>query len=153
MLAPVAGANPGATSVGPDVKPEIPASVYAARRAKLMQSLGGCAAVLKSFTTSSKTDPYFYYLTGLTEAGAMLVLSPRSRVFKQELQLPARNPGAEIWTGYKEPISAKLSRKYKVDRVGVARGISRTLRRALRRSRCYRRTASRVGSARRRSGR
>jgi Xaa-Pro aminopeptidase len=139
-LAPEALAETDTTaSVGPDVKPELPASVYAARRARLMQSLGGCAAALRSFPKSDEEpDPYFYYLTGIEEKGAVLVLSPRSRVVKSEISLPPRNPGDEIWTGYKQPISAKLSRAYQVDRVSVARGsVPRALKDGLRRSRCY----------------
>lgn len=125
------------TKVGPDVPPELPASVYAARRAKLIQTLGGCAAAIKSFPEPDGIDPYFYYLTGIEEDGAVLLLSPRARVVKQELALPPRNPGAEIWTGYKEPISPRLSRKYQVDRVTPTRGTPRGLMNALRRSRCW----------------
>lgn len=129
LVAAVAAAEP--------VPPELPASVYAKRRAELAKRLGGCATLLRSFASDDAPDPDFYYLTGISESGAQLVLSPRARVVKSELALPARNPGAERWTGYKEPISAKLRQKYMVDRVGVARGTPRSLKNGLRRSRCY----------------
>ena len=119
------------------VPPELPASVYAERRAELAGKLGGCVAVLKSFATDEGPDPYFYYLTGIDEPGAQLILSPRARVVRSEIALPPRDPGSERWTGYKEAISAKLRERYKVDRVGVARGVPRSLRNGLRRSRCY----------------
>lgn len=125
-------------AVGPDVPPDLPQSVYRDRRDRLIGRLGGCAAALRSFATDDEPDPYFYYLTGIEEAGAVLVLAPRARVNRQVLYLPPRNPGNEIWTGYKEPLSPRLRAKYKVDAVSVTRGAApRSLQNGIRRARCY----------------
>lgn len=119
------------------VPEDIPASVYEKRREQVMKSLGGCAAVLEAQSRRG-IDPYFYYLTGIEEQGAMLLLSPKGKVIKTSLHLPPRNPDDEIWTGYKEPISPALRRKHRVDEVRTTRGgMPRGLSGALRRSRCY----------------
>ena len=126
-------------SVGPDVPPEIPMSVYKKRREALTKRLGNCAATIKSRTTDDNLDEYFYYLTGIAEAGAALTFAPKARVNKTSLAFPARNPRAEIWTGYKERIDSKARKKYLVDDVReVSRpGISRALRIGLRKGKCY----------------
>lgn len=49
-------------------------------------------------------DPNFYYLTGLTESDAVLIVFKKLQDFSgnvtdELLFVPARNPGAEAWTG------------------------------------------------------
>ncbi len=125
-------------SVGPDVPPDVPMGVYEKRRRALSDKLGNCAAALKSQPGEEGFDPYFYYLTGIEDAGAGLLLAPRGPIVKQAVYLPTRDPESEIWTGYKEPMSASLRKKYLVDEVGRMRGgVPRGLGNALRRSRCY----------------
>ena len=41
----------------------------------------------------------FYYLTGFSEPGAILVLSPNSKEQKETLFVPEKNPDKERWTG------------------------------------------------------
>jgi Xaa-Pro aminopeptidase len=125
-------------SVGPDVPPEIPMSVYEKRRRLLSDKLGNCAAAIRAQGgADGGIDQYFFYLTGVEDAGAGLLLSPRGAIVKQALYLPPRDPESEIWTGYKEPMSTSLRKKYRVDEVGRMRGgVPRGLGGALRRSRC-----------------
>lgn len=100
---------------------ELPASVYQARRARLMASLGGCAAVISSqgetsgVTEDFRQDADFYWLTGINEPGAHLVLQPKSPYRKVTLFLRSRDPEAERWTGPREAISPDLVEKYGVD--------------------------------------
>ena len=145
-LAPLraAAAGPPDASVASETPPErlvaeIPVAVYAARRAKLMDRLGGCVGVLRSVPDDTLgLDPYFYYLTGVTEPGAVLVLAPRERVYKTTLLLTPRDAEAEIWEGYREPMSAALRGRYGVDQVARTRGgAPRQLTRALRHTSCY----------------
>jgi Xaa-Pro aminopeptidase len=122
----------------PQVPPELPASVYRERRDRLMQSLGPCAAALRSVPGAGGLDPYFFYLTGLEEPGAILVLGPREPVFRQSIYLTPRDPELEVWEGYREPMSPALRDRYQVDEVSRARGpVPRALFKALRRGRCY----------------
>jgi Xaa-Pro aminopeptidase len=129
-----------ADTVGPDVEPELPASVYAKRREKLMNKLGDCVAALKAAKPAdgSAIDPYFYYLTGVKDEGAFLLLAPRESIYRETLLFKPRDAEAEIWVGYRETMSPRLQSKYEVDYVGRIRGATpRGLTRAFRHSRCY----------------
>ncbi len=138
LIAAPAAAEPTA-SVGPDMPPQIPASFYKARRDRLAQRLGGCVGVMKAYGPSGDDpfDPYFFYLTGIEEAGTMLTLAPREAIVRSSIDLLPRDPETEIWEGYREPMSSGLRRKYEVDRVGRVRGgMPNLIYGALRRSRC-----------------
>lgn len=91
-----------------------PPSVYQARRAKLMKALGGGIAMLQARGEEDadgyRQDADFYYLTGLNEPDAVLVLSPEERVYKERLFLKPRNPDAERWTGVRPDIGDSLRR-------------------------------------------
>ncbi len=137
--APVGARAQGAGEGKGELPPAIPASVYRARRDKLAARLGGCVGVIKAFPASGEDpfDPYFFYLTGIDEAGAVLTLAPREAIVKSSLDLTPRDPEMEIWEGYREPLSIGLRKKYEVDRVGRLRGpVPGLLYGALRRSRC-----------------
>jgi len=139
VLSSAAPAAAQPASVGPDVPPEIPASVYRARRDRLAQRLSGCVAVIKSFAPSGDdtVDPYFYYLTGIDEEGALLVLAPSEPIVRSSIDLTPRDPEQEIWEGYREPLGIALRNKYQVDRVGRVRGPAPGfLYSAVRHSRC-----------------
>ncbi len=107
----------------PSPPPELPASVYEARRAKVMAALGGCAAVISSqgevsgITEDYRQDADFYWLTGINEPNAFLVFQPKSPFRKVSLFLKPRDPEQERWTGPREPISPDLMQKFGVDRV------------------------------------
>ena len=125
-------------SVGPDVPAELPMSVYKNRRDALSKKLGNCAAAIKSRTTDDNLDEYFFYLTGISEPGVLLTLSPRGRVEKSSLNFPTRNPRSEIWTGYRERIDAKARKKYMVDSARESsRSIPRGLHYGIRKGKCY----------------
>jgi Xaa-Pro aminopeptidase len=96
-------------------------SVYAARRAALMNQMATGVAVVYA-SGEEDGDGYrqssdFYYLTGVVEAGAVLVLAPRERTYKEFLILAHRDPEAERWTGAREPISDALRARYGFERI------------------------------------
>ena len=102
---------------------DLPVEIYQNRRARLMAALGGCMAVLSSqgevsgITEDYRQDGDFYWLTGVNEPNAHLVLQPKAPYRKVTLILKSRDPEAERWTGPREPISPDLLKKYGVDRV------------------------------------
>lgn len=137
-----AAAKPPRRSATADVPADVPASVYAERRARLMQQLGDCVGAIRSYAPDGEDgnafDNWFFYLTGIRESGAVLILAPREPIYRQQLLLRPRDAEAEIWVGYREPLSPALERKYRVDYVGRNRGgVPRHMRNAFRRSRCY----------------
>src|SRR4029078_1325252 len=75
--APAANAQQGFTDA-------FPAEEFAARRAKVMRSIGGGGAVLQVTTERRGESPLrqsnqFFYLTGVTEPRAFLVVDGRTR--------------------------------------------------------------------------
>jgi hypothetical protein len=107
----------------PAPPPEIPVTVYQQRRTRLLAELGGCTAVISSqgevngITEDYRQDADFYWLTGINEPNAHLVLQPKSAYRKVVLFLKPRDPEAERWTGPRDPVSPELLEKYGVDRV------------------------------------
>src|SRR6185295_17216181 len=79
------------------------ASPYTSRRAELRKALPDGVIVLFGRSESDPDDlrsgfyqePSFYYLTGWSQPGAVLVLEPMQDI----LFLPAKNSEAEKWTG------------------------------------------------------
>jgi Xaa-Pro aminopeptidase len=113
----------GFTHPQPSPPPDLPVEVYQARRARVLAELGGCVAVLSSqgevsgITEDYRQDADFFWLTGLNEPDAHLVLQPKSPYRKVTLFLKPRDPEAERWTGPREPVSPDLLARYGVDRV------------------------------------
>jgi Xaa-Pro aminopeptidase len=107
----------------PTPAPDLPVAVYRERRARVMEALGGCAALIGSqgevqgITEDYRQDADFYWLTGINEPDAYLVLQPNSKYRKVVLYLKSRDPEAERWTGPREAVSPELLEKYGVDRV------------------------------------
>jgi len=107
----------------PTPSADLPVAVYQQRRARVLAELGNCTAVIASqgavsgVTEDYRQDADFYWLTGINEPDAFLVLQPNSPYRKVVLVLKARDPEAERWTGPREAISPELLRKYGVDRV------------------------------------
>jgi Xaa-Pro aminopeptidase len=122
----VLAATVGGAFVHPHPAPpaDLPVAVYQQRRARVMAEIGDCVAVIASqgevngITEDYRQDADFYWLTGINEPNAYLVLLPKSRYRKVLLFLKPRDPEAERWTGPREPVSPDLIKKYGVDRVG-----------------------------------
>lgn len=102
---------------------DLAASVYKARRERVIVELGGCAAVLEAqgkpegIVEEFHQDGDFFWLTGLNEADAWLEFSPKAKNVKVRLWLRSRDPEAERWTGPRDPISPALLEKWGVDQV------------------------------------
>ncbi len=133
------GAVPPARAADAPVAPAkpFPPSVYQARRAKLMKALVGGIAMLQARGEEDadgyRQDGDFYYLTGLNEPDAVLVLCPEERVYKERLFLKPRNPDAERWTGVRPDISDSLRRATGIESIsrttslgGAMMGLLRT---------------------------
>jgi Xaa-Pro aminopeptidase len=121
----LAAAALGAAFQHPSISPppELPPSVYRERRERVMKALDGCIAVVAAqgetsgITEDFRQDADFFWLTGVNEPGAYLVLAPKSPYTKSTLYLKPRDPEAERWTGPREGISPDLIDRYGVDRV------------------------------------
>jgi Xaa-Pro aminopeptidase len=112
-------------------------STYASRRAELRKALPDSVVVLFGRTESDDDlrtgffqEPSFYYLTGWSEPGAVLVLEPeRDRLF-----LPARDREAEKWTGPKASAADTAAREVTgFDHVLAAPGLEAELLKLLER--------------------
>ncbi len=99
---------------------KIGVDIFKQRRQALLDSLGEGAAAL--FSQGSRTDAGyradadFWYLTGIDEPGAILVLAP-GEVDKEILLLATRNTEAERWTGRRSALTDSLHRTLKFDRI------------------------------------
>jgi Xaa-Pro aminopeptidase len=87
---------------------ELDKEIYQERRAEVMKEIGSGMAVLMSgyppFRNGDvyypfRVDNNFFYLTGIKEPGAFLVLYPKSQMKKEILFLPSQKPGRERWEG------------------------------------------------------
>ena len=112
----------------PQPPPDLPPSVYRDRRERVMKELGGCATLIAAQGESSalvpdfKQDDDFFWLTGVNEPGAWLLLYPKAKYHRHVLYLKPRDPEAERWTGPRDPISPALKEKYGVDQVRRGNG-------------------------------
>jgi len=95
--------------------------VYRERRQKLMQRLGGGVAVLYSRGEEDRDgflqDSDFHYLTGVDDPGAVLVLSPDERVYKEWLFLKPRDQDDERWHGERADIGDALRKDTGFERI------------------------------------
>jgi Xaa-Pro aminopeptidase len=77
--------------------------VFALRRKRVLADLGGSALVLGSTNDASegryRADSELFYLTGVTEPGAVAVLRPDGVDGDFVLFVRPRDPEAELWTG------------------------------------------------------
>jgi hypothetical protein len=111
------------THPSPQPPSELPVAIYQERREKVMRELGGCAAAIAAqgepvgVVPQFRQDDDFFWLTGMNEPGAWLVLLPKAKYTRTALYLRPRDPEAERWTGPRDPISPALKEKYGVDLV------------------------------------
>lgn len=105
----------------------LPKEVFKERRAKLMEMMGDGVAVLYgktgSFEGEFKQDNNFYYLTGVEEPGAILVLAPKEKSRKEVLLLAPRNPEDERWSGERPSLGKKLEDSLGFEYVGRTGGL------------------------------
>lgn len=103
-----AAAQSASVSITEDPGPA-PVKELAERRARILDGMGSGIMIL--FGAESKVFsndvnyPYrqesnLFYLTGISQPGAALVLLPGNRSQKEILFLPRRDPAREIWTGH-----------------------------------------------------
>lgn len=87
---------------------ELDKEIYLQRRAEVMKEMGSGIAILISGQPAFRngdvyypfrTDNNFFYLTGIKEPGAILVLAPQSPRMKEALFLSPRNAVRERWEG------------------------------------------------------
>ena len=103
----------------------IDVDIFKARREILMESLDGGVAVLYGATDSDSSvvrgafvqESSFYYLTGISEPGAALILAPGEHRYKEILYLQPRNPEVEDWDGRREPLGDALNEATGFDKV------------------------------------
>ena len=125
LTAVILSAALGANFAHPQPAPaaDLPAATYRQRRERVMSALVGCITVVgaqgetSGITEDFRQDGDFFWLTGINEPHAYLVLAPKARYSKTTLFLKPRDPEAERWTGPRDPISPDLLEKYGVDRV------------------------------------
>jgi len=103
-------------------------AVYAERRRALMDAMGEGVAVIYS---EGEEDAFgyrpsgdFFYLTGVEDAGAILVLAPKERTYKEFLFLQTRDPEFERWTGEREPLGEALRKKFGFEKIYRDRGVT-----------------------------
>jgi len=97
-----------AAAVDPDV--------FKVRRQALMEMLDGRVAVLYGGSHQNSgvveelfiQESSFYYLTGVSEPGAALILAPEEKQYKEILYLQPRDPDVENWNGRRAPLGYAL---------------------------------------------
>jgi Xaa-Pro aminopeptidase len=82
-----------------------PLTEYKSRRDRLAARIKGNALVLHAAPDKDLTryqqEPNFYYLTGINQPDAILLLDASSNPAREFLFLPERKPAEESWTGLK----------------------------------------------------
>ena len=103
-----AAAQPKAVSITADAGPA-PAEELAERRTRILEGMGSGIMILfgaepKVFSNDVnypyRQESNLFYLTGISQPGATLVLLPGNRSQNEILFLPRRDPAREIWTGH-----------------------------------------------------
>jgi Xaa-Pro aminopeptidase len=116
--------------------------VYKARRAEVMDALDGGVAVVFGRTGSEALvrsgfvqESSFFYLTGISEPDAVLVLAPGEHRYTETLYLRPRDPEHENWNGRREPLGDALNDKLGFERVARTTRLPADLTAMLQRSR------------------
>ncbi len=93
--------------------------IYAKRRARVLKALNGGVAILPAAPEQVRSNdthyPYrqdsdFYYLTGFTEPGAVLVLDAGAPKHRFVLYVQPKNPDMERWTGRRSGVKGARSK-------------------------------------------
>jgi len=126
ILPPAGFATPAGTS-------PFPPDIYRARRAKLMAALKDGVAVIygaQRGATSGPVSPPFYqsgdfaWLTGIVdEPGAVLVLAPAERTYREFLLLPSRDIETERWDVERMPLGSQIEARTGIQRVRRISGL------------------------------
>jgi len=122
---------------------DIDVKVFKSRREALMKSLDGGVAVLYGATGSGDSvvksgfvqESNFYYLTGISEPGAALILAPGEHRYRETLYLRPRNPEVEDWDGRRAPLGDALNEATGFERVARVDSLASDLSAMLQRSR------------------
>jgi Xaa-Pro aminopeptidase len=131
LLALLAAA--GFSHPNPQPPPDLKPSVYRDRRERVMKEIGGCATAIAAqgeptgVVQEYRQDDDFFWLTGINEPGAWLILMPKAKYGRHVLFLRPRDPEAERWTGPRAPLSPALKAQYAVDEVRRGNGGRRLL--------------------------
>jgi Xaa-Pro aminopeptidase len=121
----------------------ITTSEYAARRARVLESLDGAAGIVFAGEGSPpllgrwSANSHFRYLTGLTaEPGAAVLFDPSADdpARRIVLFLASRDPEREHWDGAREPLSAALRERTGFGHIARAGGIAAALTAAAKRT-------------------
>ena len=119
---------PSIYAVGPE---PLGREVYKQRRQVLLDSLGEGTAILYAAgdhgEAGFRSSSNFYYLTGLNEAGAILVLAPKE-YDKDILLLPPRDMDRERWTGTRPSLTEQLQITWQFDRISRTTGLGGRVR-------------------------
>ena len=126
---------------GPVYAADIGADEFKARREALMESLNGGVAVLFGASDSDAIvrgdfvqESSFYYLTGISEPGAALILAPGEHRYREILYLQPRNPEVENWNGRREPLGDALEEATGFEEISRIGALPRDLTAMLQRS-------------------
>lgn len=89
--------------------------IFRARRVALMESMAGGVTVLYGASEAEAIvrgnfiqESNFYYLTGVSEPGAALILAPDENRFQEILYLQPRDPDDENWNGRRMSLGVAL---------------------------------------------
>ena len=109
---------------------------YRARRQAVMQELDGGVAVLYGATGGEPLiqESNFYYLTGVSDPGAALVLAPGETRYQEILYLKPRNPEVEDWDGRRPSLGDSLEQALGFQEVRRTNRLPRDLTGMLQRS-------------------
>ena len=117
--------------------------VFKSRRDAVLKKLDGGVAVIYGATDDGGAivkgqfvqESSFYYLTGISEPGAALLLAPDERRYKEILFLQPRNPDVENWDGRREPLGDALNEATGFEKVLRIDDLPSNLTKILQRSR------------------
>ena len=107
--------------------------IYRARRAKIMATLKDGVAVIHGAQRAAASGPVsppftqsgdFAWLTGIVdEPGAVLVLAPAERTFREFLLLPSRDIETERWDVERMPLGSQIEARTGIQRVRRVSGL------------------------------